>query len=176
MYSETSYPFADYVGFSLCDFYFQLLVVAIAWKKKPGHSNKKMLKEIVESEDDDESIRAVTIYRDRSEESSRERKKERKLFRETELPQARFSSPKSRAACSAPFSFLTTTVRSVCWHFTLNMGKITWTRAVKCIETERLFYSSARVFLSTFGFWPASLMGLLNFHMVHWAARWARPS
>lgn len=76
MYSETSYPFADYVGFSLCDFYFQLLVVAIAWKKKPGHSNKKMLKEIVESEDDDESIRAVTIYRDRSEESSRERKKE----------------------------------------------------------------------------------------------------
>lgn len=78
MYSETSYPFADYVGFSLCDFYFQLLVVAIAWKKKPGHSNKKMLKEIVESEDDDESIRAVTIYRDRSEESSRERKKERK--------------------------------------------------------------------------------------------------
>jgi len=83
-------------------------------EKKPGHSNKKMLKEIVESEDDDESIRAVTIYRDRSEESSRERKKERKLFRETELPQATFSSPKSRAACSAPFSFLTTTVRSVC--------------------------------------------------------------
>lgn len=106
----------------------------------------------------------------------KERKKERKLFRETELPQATFSSPKSRAACSAPFSFLTTTVRSVCWHFTLNMGKITWTRAVKCIENERLFYSSARVFLSTFGFWPASLMGLLNFHMVHWAARWARPS
>jgi len=51
-----SYPFADFVRFLWEIFTFNFYFF-LGWLKKRGHNNKKMLKEIVESEDD-ESIRA----------------------------------------------------------------------------------------------------------------------